>query len=183
MEFEQIKAIYKKAYDYMDVTLIDGNCGEYCNYNCCRDENEGNKMGIYLYPFEYETMLEDYVLDNDLMYEYHSHEDYFMAAHLEGQYFLYCGFDKGCLRDLRPIQCRTYPLEPHITKGELKLVIEKNQIHDCPFVLKEDKWHPDFIEGIYKGWQELIKIDEVRKLVIHDSRNRVNSFQVQKIVR
>lgn len=183
MTLEEIREIYLHAYELMNVTLIDGDCGKYCNYNCCRDNNEGDKMGIYLYPFEYEAVLKEHIEKNELTFEYHHFEDYYMASHLDGQYFLYCGHDSGCLRALRPIQCRTYPLEPHIVKGELKLVIEKSQVHDCPFLMKENQWNPDFVKRIYEGWSELIKIDEVRKLVIHDTFNRVNSMQVKKQVR
>lgn len=173
----KLKKIYDEAYALMDVPVISGNCGERCGFHCCRpyDEN-GDRFGMYLLPLEFEYMQCDTPAD----YEIHSAEFYDLPPRIKKRYYMYCHEEKGCLRELRPIQCRTYPFEPHLDKGELILVIEKTQIHECPLLNEYKQWQPSFIDGIYKGWELLLQIPLVRYWIqyVSDERSKNNNIKL-----
>lgn len=170
MEFLKV---YQNAYALMDEPVIEGNCGLLCNFHCCREEAEdGDKMGIYLLPMEYEAMIQGLPLEETLTISLHSARDYEMPRGITHLYFIYCQEASGCLRNHRPIQCRTYPYEPHLEEGRLSLVILKDQIHRCPLLDREDTWRPEFTKGVYEGWVQLLTLPSVKTLVEYDSRNR-----------
>ncbi len=162
--------IFKKAYTLMDEAVIDGNCGESCDYHCCRRfDDDGKRLGMYLLPLEYEYM-QAKVATN---YELHTHKLYNLPPKIKKSYYIYCHLESGCLRDYRPIQCRTYPFEPHLENGALSLVIEKEQIHDCPLITHRSEWRQAFIDGVYNGWLELIKIPIIQYHIKYYSKERV----------
>lgn len=164
-----IKTLYEKAYALMNTPVIDGNCGALCNFHCCRTRDEdGERLGMYLLPLEYPYMQEGYVTD----FEIHSAEDYDLPPRIKKRYYIYCHDDNGCLRSLRPIQCRTYPFEPHLEGDELILVIESTQIHNCPLLSEHSTWKNDFIAGVYEGWATLLTIPLVKYWIQYVSEQR-----------
>ena len=172
MEF---KEIFEEAYKMMDEPIIDGNCGELCDYHCCRShEGENNKLGMYLLPLEYELMQKDSVVD----FEIHSNLIYEMPSKIKKLYYIFCDEANGCLRSMRPIQCRTYPFEPHIENDKLFLIIEKNQIHSCPLLNKKDSWRWEFVIGIYKGWELLIQIPRLKYYIKKISEKRLKNDNI-----
>lgn len=168
------RAIYKRAYELMDEPIMDGNCGELCNYHCCRNVKEnGEDMGIYLLPFEFEAMLEGTPFMEGIEIDKHSNKDYYICKDVEFLYYMICNLEKGCLREYRPIQCRTYPFEPYLESGKLYLIIEKDQDHKCPLLTTPEKWRSSFVRGIYYGWMELLQIPQIRAHIQYDTdRNR-----------
>ena len=153
----------------MDEPMTDSNCGLLCGYHCCRDLDwEGNPIGMYLMPLEYEAIQKDHVSHFDI----HSAKDFDIPPKLKKMYYIYCHDEKGCIRELRPIVCRTYPFEPHLENGKLQLVILNNQFHSCPLLDKSHTWRREFVEGVYKGWQELLRIPQVRYYVEKESKAR-----------
>ena len=167
------REIFQKAYDLMGEDVIEGNCGDLCDCHCCRDNHEtGEAMGIYFLPYEYETMqLENDIIDHDRT-EKHTSEEYLFTDEIEYLVYSYCKSVLGCHRDLRPIQCRSYPFAPHLDKGVLSLVIEKNQEHDCPLIKMKENWRQEYIDGMYKGWKELLQIKKIAAIVKDDSEVR-----------
>ena len=168
------KEIYEKAYEYMGEDVIDGNCGDLCDCHCCRNHHEtGEAMGIYFLPFEYEVMQKENNIIEHEKTEYHTSEEYLFTEKIDYLVYSYCNGLNGCNRELRPIQCRSYPFAPHLDNdGVLSLVVEKEQEHDCPLMSMRDQWRPEFIIGIYKGWQELLRIKEVELIIKDDSEVR-----------
>ena len=163
------QAIFKKAYRLMDEAIIAGDCGEQCGYHCCRRiDVDGKRLGMYLLPLEYEYMQREVVADYDL----HRHRDYNMPPKIKKYYYIYCHLAEGCLRDHRPIQCRTYPFEPHLENGVFSLVIEKEQIHGCILIGRSSEWRQAFIDGIYNGWLELLKIPIIKYHIEYFSNER-----------
>lgn len=164
------QAIFEKAYQLMDEAIIAGNCGELCGYHCCRRiDLDGKRLGIYLLPLEYEYMQRAIVSD----YELHLQKQYKMPPKIKKLYYIYCHLDDGCLRACRPIQCRTYPFEPHLEKGEFSLVIEKEQLHACPLIKGGPPWRQAFIDGVDQGWRELLKIPLIKYYVEYLSKERI----------
>lgn len=171
------KEVFEKAYRLMNEPVISGNCGELCGYHCCRrQEKTGERLGMYLLPLEFEYMQSGKVDD----FEVHSCLLYDMPPKIKKMYYIFCHEEEGCLRDLRPVQCRTYPFEPHIEAGELSLVIEREQIHACPLLEIIPQWRKEFIEGIYEGWLELIKIPIIKYHILYFSKERLEMDNISK---
>lgn len=178
------KDIYKKAYQLMNEPIIEGNCGFLCDFHCCRDFDEkGNKLGVYLWPLEYEAIYKNRDTFEIEKVPKEEHGDIYMPDHLSDMYYFYCEGSLDCPRDLRPLHCRSYPIEPHIESGDLMLVIEKDQIHSCPLLKKEDEWRKEYIEGIYEAWSLLIKIPDIKTLVKYYSDNRIRHNNIQSVLR
>lgn len=160
----------------MDEAIIEGNCGELCGYHCCRQKHEtGERLGMYLQPLEYEYVQKDIAID----YEIHYSTQYDMPPKIKKSYYIFCK-ETQCMRNFRPIQCRTYPFEPHIENGKFSLVIEKEQIHQCPLLESTQTWRQEFIDGIYKGWQELMKIPMIQYSTIFYSNERIAAGNISK---
>lgn len=171
------KELFNKAYELMNEPIIDGNCGELCNFHCCRsNSNDKNRLGMYLLPYEFEAIQDN----KDAKYEVHSSKKYEMPIKIKKLYYLFCDGAEGCLRDLRPIQCRTYPFEPHLEDGILYLVIEKNQIHNCPLLINKDLWRKEFIKGIYEGWKLLIEVPKIEHYIKEISKSRLLSDNISE---
>lgn len=180
----EYRAIFKKAYAKMNEPIIEGDCGLLCNHHCCRscDEN-GEEMGMYLLPHEYESMIQLSPFQNDIKVECHLRKDYHMPKKIKQLYYIYCGHTSGCLRAYRPVQCRTYPFEPHLEKGELFLVVERGQIHACPLLKDRERWRKAFVKGIFEGWEILMEIPEVRLMVNFDSIMRKDDKNIEFMLR
>ena len=177
------KEIILKAYELMNESIIEGDCGKLCNYHCCRNTNEsGEDMGIYLLPLEYELILRNTEFSKKLVVETHSCDDYYINPTLGSLYYMVCNLEKECMRDLRPIQCRTYPFEPMVINNQLKLVVQKEQDHKCPLISKKDTWRKAFIKGIYLGWEELLKISEIKAHIEYDSKLIIKEKNYQFIL-
>lgn len=169
----EYKKIFIEAYEAMSATIINGNCGELCNGHCCRSAMEnGERLGIYFLPFEYEVMQAGESLIDAATVEIHRSVDYEMPEGIEQLVYGFCRDITQCNRKLRPIQCRTYPFEPHLEDGKLQLVIEKEQVHQCPLLTQRERWNPEFEKGILAGWEILLQIPEIRMVVESESEER-----------
>lgn len=171
------EAVFKRAYELMNQPVVEGNCGELCGYHCCRrKESTGERLGMYLLPLEFEYVQKAVVKS----YEVHSNLIYDMPPKVKKLYYIFCHEETGCLRDFRPVQCRTYPFEPHLEDGEFSLVIERDQIHDCPLLKSIPEWRQAFIDGIYEGWLELMKIPIIKYHIGYYSRERIEENNIEK---
>jgi len=178
------KAIYKKAYQLMNEPIIDGNCGLLCDFHCCRDlDEDGSRLGVYLWPLEYEAIYEKSDTFEIEKVPKEEHGDIHMPKDLSDMYYFYCDGSRNCPRDLRPLHCRTYPIEPHIESDVLMLVVEKDQIHSCPLLNQVEQWREEYINGIHEAWLLLIQIPEVKTLVKYYSDNRIRYNNVQSIIK
>lgn len=158
----------------MDETVIEGNCGTLCDSHCCRTHAEdGEQMGVYLLPGEFESILKGTELAKTLHIEKHSYREYDISPKVKYLFFFNCGQGDRCLREMRPIQCRTYPFAPHLEGEKLFLVVEKEQVHRCPLLRTPELIRQEFIEGVYQGWQTLLQIPAVRHQVEYDSAERI----------
>ncbi len=161
----------------MDEPLIQGNCGELCEYNCCRMVGKaGENLGIYLLPLEFEYMQKGKLKK----YEIHHNDLYEMPPKIKKLYFTFCHEENGCIRNLRPVQCRTFPFEPHLYNDILSLVIEKNQIHTCPLIDQNELWRVEFTRGIYEGWKVLLDIPVIKYYIKHLSDARIQSNNISQ---
>lgn len=187
---------YKKIYAMLEkVSPIEGDCGKLCSASCCsidgkfpealRDENyisesdpengdedSAEELGIYLMPGE--ENLHD---KNDPWLEW-SEEDAqsagFPESWREKVYFVKCHGASQCKRELRPIQCRTFPVAPYLTEDEkLQLILYTDILpYKCPLVHGDFHLNEDFLSATFAAWSKLIEDQRIFDLVLEDSRFR-----------
>lgn len=174
------KNTYKAIYRLLDkVSPIDGDCGKLCGAACCTcggdsQEQDGldYELGMYLLPGEEKvfTKKEDWLKWNT---EYA--EDYDFPDSWFGKiYFIRCKTPPVCERNKRPLQCRTFPLAPHIDEnGELRLILSTTELpYVCPLIENNIQLNEDFIKATYTVWKRLIKDRLIYDLIVMDSHDR-----------
>ncbi len=172
------KHVFEKIYEKLNRTeLLDYDCGRLCGAACCTaggnygDEN----MGIYLLPGEEELLKEEDWLDI-VVSDAGEHD---LPESWTGKvYFAKCKTPPVCPREKRPMQCRTFPLAPHIGEdGELIMVYNDLELpYECPLIEEEIPLEDEFVETIAEAWAELMEDPLVYDLVRMDSEAREASF-------
>lgn len=161
---------YQEIYELLNpAPLATTDCGTLCKTACCQTYNRD--MGMYLMPGE-EKMFSPKDMDW-LSWEIHNPKDYdFPKSWIQSVYYAKCL--KPCPREKRPIQCRTFPLTPHLTNnGDLMLIWETLELpYLCPLIEKKSSLNKNYVEGLQKAWSKLIKNNLVKDLIIWDSRQR-----------
>lgn len=184
------KTTYKAIYRLLDrVSPVPFDCGELCGCACCLPE--GDDLGIYLLPGEEKIFTG---CEKWLTWNYDDAEDYEFPDSWHGKIpFICCNTPPVCDRSMRPIQCRTYPVAPHLLSGddvsEEKLILILSDI-DAPYICplieansvsvygSDDDGGDDlmlderFLKATYTVWKHLIKDPLIRDLVKLDSDER-----------
>ncbi len=166
------KIDYENIYRLLDaVSPLDCDCGAFCGAACCTAGDDGD-MGIYLLPGEEKVFGPE---DDWLIVTKERAEDYEFPDSWHGAvYFVRCKTPPHCPREKRPIQCRSYPLLPHLTQdGVLSLVYNDLETpYGWPLIEEEIPLNDDFVEVTQKAWARLIKDPFIRDLVRMDSKAR-----------
>lgn len=167
--------VYRKIYELTgEVSPVKTDCGRMCASVCCREEvfEGGDGSCIYLLPGEEKVFGESprglKIVRED------SREHGLPASWGDTVMVAKCDGPENCERLYRPIQCRTYPLAPHINKkGELELIYSDIRTpYTCPLIYEKKELSDDFINNTYKAWQMLIKYDAIRDIVVSASKKR-----------
>ncbi len=164
------KKTYEEIYRMLDaVSPLDGDCGRLCGAACCTAGSEEDEMGIYLLPGE-EMMFgqeQDWVEKSC-----DKAEDYVFPDSWHGAvWFIRCKTPPHCPRERRPIQCRSFPLLPHLTaEGVLSMVYNDiDTPYSCPLIEEEIPLNEGFVEQTKKAWEMLIRDPLIYDLVRMDS--------------
>lgn len=171
------KSTYKAIYRLLDrVSPLPYDCGKLCSAACCTcsDEEDASDMqlGIYLLPGEEKlfSKKEDWL---DWSWEYA--EDFDFPDSWKGRvYFIRCRKPPYCPREKRPLQCRFFPLSPHLTEdGILRLVLNTVELpYRCPLIQDRMELTQSFIQATYTVWKHLIRDPLIYDLVLMDSEDR-----------
>ena len=182
------KNTFKAIYRLLDkVSPLDDDCGLLCGAACCTCDNcegadaivEGAsddadyEMGIYLLPGE------EQMFDGD--------EDWIKWGHLAAEefdfpdswygdvHFLECKAAPCCPREKRPLQCRFYPLTPHIDEdGKLWLIYQNAELpYTCPLIESRIPLNRSFMKATYTVWCRLIQDSLILDMVLMDSQYRI----------
>jgi len=170
------KTTFKAIYRLLDaVSPIDGDCGRLCGSICCLcdEENDGDSLGIYLLPGEEKIFSGD---ESWLEWSWEYAEDYEFPDSWHGKvYFLKCLNAPFCQRDMRPLQCRIFPLTPHLDEdGMLFMIYQSGQLpYTCPLISQRIELNADFIKANLTVWKHLIRDPLIYDLIEMDSRYRV----------
>lgn len=173
------KRTYQAIYRLLDrVSPVDYDCGTLCRAACCMTPGEpgqwedGEEMGIYLLPGE------DKIHDrrtSEFRWTEESTEEFEFPESWEGKvFFLHCVNSPHCNRALRPIQCRTFPLLPHLTEaGDLVMIYDDTDVpYQCPLIQEEIPLNDDFVQATLTVWKHLIRDPLIYDLVKADSEAR-----------
>ncbi len=167
------KRTYQAIYRLLDrVSPVPYNCGILCNAACCSCGNDDESLGIYLLPGEDKVHPRQ---DSWLSWSAENAEDYEFPDSWHGKvYFVRCKTPPICPREKRPMQCRTFPLTPHIDEdGVLSLILNDGELpYLCPLIEEEIELSPDFVKATYTCWKHLIRDPLIYDLVREDSEYR-----------
>ena len=172
------KNTYRAIYRLLNkVSPLPTDCGQLCAAACCSCGGDGSgedsldfDMGIYLLPGEEKlfTMKEDWLKWN---VEYA--EDFEFPASWFGKvYFVRCKTPPHCPREMRPLQCRIYPLAPYLTEqGKLELILSPAEVpYRCPLIAEKIPLQDSFVKATHTVWKHLIRDPLIYDLVEMDSK-------------
>ena len=198
------KETYEAIYRLLDrVNPVDFDCGTLCGAACCTctyepedidfhaegDENADSYMGLYLLPGEEQV----YNMDPDAAetdcdwvdWGYLQAEEYEFPESWTGKVcFIQCKTAPICRREKRPIQCRTFPLAPHIDEdGFFHMILHCDELpYACPLLTRnvlcsggdenDFALNEDFIQATYTAWKHLLRDTLIFDLVEMDSEIR-----------
>lgn len=177
------KRTYLAIYRLLDrVSPIDGDCGLLCGSACCMgghagdpgsgDDSNGNPVGIYLLPGEEKVHSKH---DEWLDWAEDDADDYDFPDSWTGKvYFINCKTPPYCPREKRPLQCRTFPLTPHLDENdELSLVYNDLELpYACPLIYEAIPLNDDFVKATLTVWKHLVRDPLIYDLVKMDSLER-----------
>ncbi|MGN0711834.1 MAG: hypothetical protein ACI4LO_08735 [Anaerovoracaceae bacterium] len=174
------KKTFKAIYRLLDkVSPLESDCGKLCGAACCTcggdsqdEEGLDYELGIYLLPGEEKlfNMKEDW-----LKWSAEYAEDYDFPDSWFGKvYFVRCKTPPVCPREKRPLQCRFFPLAPHLNQdGDLNMILSTSELpYTCPLISEKMELTSQFIKATYTVWKRLIKDPLIYDLVEMDSRQR-----------
>jgi len=183
------KRSFQAIYRFLDnFSPIDRDCGALCGAACClcstdptdttphaeSDENADYSMGLYLMPGE-EQM---YTFDEDwISWGWLQAEDYDFPESWHGRVpFFQCTTPPHCPREKRPLQCRTFPLAPHLDEdGFLYVIYHQDPLpYACPLIRDRERFplDPDFVKATFTAWKHLITDPLIFDMVDLDSQIR-----------
>lgn len=163
------RSVYQYIYQILSrVTPLDYDCGTLCGQACCNPNHPGT--GIYLLPNEDSmfTRHEDW-----LEWEEHQASQYDFPPSWTGEVqFVRC--TRPCPREQRPIQCRTFPLAPHLVHGQALILIKEvlPLPYECPILKQGIPLSSNFAPTLYEAWSLLNQTRLIHDLLVHDSRKR-----------
>ena len=165
---------YKEVYAILgSSTPVSYDCGDLCNSICCSNEPFGNDDSyLYLFPGEAEYLRS--IGCNFPVIRQKREGHYLPKSWGEYIYIAQCPGKSRCDRKMRPIQCRTFPLQPYFSdSGNLEMALCYTYVpYTCPFIEGTVSVSEDFIHAVYTAWNILIEDRAVRDLVKLDSKER-----------
>ncbi|MGI6751975.1 MAG: hypothetical protein ACOX4U_05065 [Anaerovoracaceae bacterium] len=180
------KKKYLAIYRLLDrVSPVSFDCGTLCGAACCaigniESEKEDFELGIYLYPGE-EKIFKEYETRKpfpsewlDWSIEYVNSQNYPDSWSGGKVYFVRCKTPPNCPREYRPLQCRFFPLTPHIMgDGSFKLILFPYELpYECPLIQEKANLDSRFIKATYTVWKHLLRDQVFWDLVKFDSDYR-----------
>lgn len=172
------KNTYRAIYRLLNkVSPLPTDCGQLCSAACCSCGGDGAtedsldfELGIYLLPGEEKifTMKEDW-----LKWSIEYAEDFEFPASWFGKiYFVRCKTPPHCPREMRPLQCRIYPLSPYLTeKDELRMILSTADVpYQCPLIEDKMPLQESFVKATHTVWKHLIRDPLIYDLVKMDSK-------------
>lgn len=172
------KTTYQAIYRLLDrVSPLASDCGRLCGAVCCTCGEKSvadvqEELGIYLLPGEEKLFSRK---ETWLSWSVETAQDYDFPPSWQGKiYFVRCTCAPSCPRKLRPLQCRFFPLAPHLLPDQtLTLILSPLELpYRCPLIDDAITLTPSFIQATYTVWRRLIQDPLIYDLVAYDSDER-----------
>lgn len=170
---------YKALYRFLNrFDPISSDCGFLCGAACCQDAD--GELGIYMLPGEELLHREQegfLTLSEEDAAEFDFPESWGPVIHLAA-----CPGPARCIREIRPVQCRTFPLMPYITEeGALEMIYNDNELpYECPLIKQEIPLNDDFVRATRTAWKHLLRDPRIRDLVLLDSEALREAMEEQE---
>jgi len=194
------KSTYSAIYHLFNkVSPIDDDCGLFCGAACCTcggdatcEDGLDYELGIYLLPGEDKLFTKK---ETWLKWNIEYAEDFDFPDSWFGKiYFVRCKTPPVCPREMRPLQCRFFPLAPHLTENdELQLILSTSELpYTCPLITANKQLNRNtnfqqlnkrFIKANYTVWKHLIRDPLIFDLVKLDSNERIETEMELSIVK
>ena len=159
------------------VSPLPSDCGQLCAAACCNCDGNGSgeesldfEMGIYLLPGEEKLFTRK---EGWLKWNVEDADDFEFPDSWHGKvYFVRCKTPPHCPREIRPLQCRFYPLAPYLSKeGTFHLILSPAELpYQCPLITEKIPLQESFIKATYTVWRHLIRDPLIHDLVEMDSK-------------
>lgn len=164
--------LYKIAYRYLsDVTPLKIDCGSLCRRACCNGDSE---TGMHLFPGE------------EILQIKHTHISIKAinnkADNAPARHLAVC--NSSCLRSLRPLSCRIFPLVPYLTSnGRLEIKMDPRAFSMCPLARHSsiEELNRIFIMRVRKVFQLLLKDRDIYDYVVYLSELQDEFENLQSI--
>ncbi len=151
----------KKAYKILgDATPISADCGQLCKRACCTSGHRGNseELGMLLFPGE-ENFFSPSLKKQKI------------SIHGRKGYFASCS--GRCIRSLRPLSCRIFPLLPYVAQDDrdlskpfrFSLIPDPRGKYLCPLIYAGDHIEDNFREHVAMAINEAGKCRSVRRFI------------------
>jgi hypothetical protein len=152
--------LLKYAYSELNkVTPLMADCGELCKKACCKGDQN---TGMYLFPGE------------ALLHRGNPFLTIRATAFSTGSSSFPLAACKGsCVRSLRPLACRIFPVTPYITPNHrLAIIIDPRARFVCPIAdnLRLSELNPRFMRAVQRVSKALVMDEETRQYLYDASR-------------
>ena len=151
----------RKAYKILgNSTPISADCGKLCGQACCKSEKRGKseELGMLLFPGE---------------------EGFFSPSlkkqkiNLGGKAGYFASCSGKCIRSLRPLSCRIFPLLPYVAKEDrdlskpfrFSIIQDPRGKYLCPLIREGDYVEDEFRERVALAITEAGKCRTVRSFI------------------
>jgi len=167
---------YQRVYELLDAaTPVPFDCGQVCGAVCCLDQSgisDDEAFGIFLLPGE--EIVHD---QSNAWLEWQKEDcgDYEFPDSWTGTvWFVKCSGPESCRRELRPVQCRTYPLAPYLDENKkLRVIWDDTELpYCCPIIEERAELQEEFVQAVYDAWSILITDPLIRDYVELESSYR-----------
>lgn len=167
----------KRFYKLLSAPMIDFDCGKLCSPGnggmpiCC--ENEDVVPILFHEEYKYHSKNGRFwkrmpPITKEIKKFIEESEDYYVFAK--------CSGPAGCKRSKRSLNCRTFPLEPHVAKdGEVVgLAYAEARDINCALIGKPiNIFNPVYIQNVIRFWQEMFELyPEEKEMYINESKKR-----------
>lgn len=167
------KRTYRAIYRLLDrVSPVPFDCGTICGAACCIEARNDDSLGMMLLPGEDKVHDKK---DNWLSWEALITNEYEFPGSWDGKvWFVRCKTPPKCPRHLRPIQCRSFPLLPHLDEdGSLRMIMNDYDLpYFCPMIEDETELDPRFVRATTTAWKHLLRDPLIHDYVWMESRER-----------
>ncbi len=172
------KEDFQKVYELFDqATPLSGDCGQRCGAVCCKPGPFFQYSPLYIYMLPGEEVLHDKKDSWLRWYSLNTKKYLFPKSWGKSFWAVRCTGPDNCKRELRPIQCRTFPLMPYLTvEGNLQLILYNQQLpYECPLITEGTPLDEKFIECVRNAWEILLKDVRIYDYVKTESESMRNA--------